>query len=113
MNHIGKIILRIGLSIVFLYFSFNQFIVPEKWLNFLPNFLLNLNLGIYVIYLNAIIDLLIGSFFLFGFFIKFVSILAFFHLLIIIFVGLGINSPSGIRDLGLAFSSLSLFFLKD
>lgn len=113
MNHSGKIILRIGLSIVFLYFSFNQFISPVKWISLLPNFLSNLNFAIYFIYLNAAIDLLIGLCFLFGFFIKFVSIAAFFHILIIIFVSLEINSPSGIRDLGLAFASLSLFFLKN
>lgn len=113
MNHIGKIILRAGLSIVFLYFSFNQFMASEKWANLLPDFLLNLNFGIYFIYLNAVIDLLIGLCFLFGFFIRFISIVAFLHILIIVFIGLGINSPSGVRDLGLAFASLSLFFLKD
>lgn len=113
MNHTGKIILRIGLGIVFLYFGSSQLMTPTKWVGLLPNFLSNVGAGIYFIYLNAVIDLLIGLCFLFGFFIKIVSILAFLHLLFITFFVLGLNSPSGIRDLGLAFASLSLFFLKD
>jgi uncharacterized membrane protein YphA (DoxX/SURF4 family) len=112
-NKIGKIILRLGLAIVFLYFSFKQFISPNSWISLLPDFLSNLAYANYIIYLNATFDLLVGLSFLFGLFIKISSILGFLHLILVTFFGLGINSPSGIRDLGLAFASLSLFFLSN
>lgn len=110
---IGYIILKLGLSIVFLYFGFNQLINPSNWTIFLPNFISSSNLAILIIYLNSLFDIFIGISFLFGFLIKLTSILAFLHLLAITFFALGINSASGIRDLGLAFAALSLFFLRD
>lgn len=110
-NLIGKIILRLGLGIVFLYFGINQLLNPSEWIIFLPDFLSNFKFATYFIYLNGVFDILLGLFFLFGFLLKIVSVLAFFHLLGIIFFSLGINSSIGIRDLGLAFSALSLFFL--
>ncbi|MGB9608820.1 MAG: DoxX family membrane protein [Minisyncoccia bacterium] len=106
----SKKILRIGLAIVFLYFGINQFQSASKWISLLPDFLANSNLAIYFIYLNAGFDVILGLCFLFEKFLKIVSILAALHLLGIAFFSLGITSSSGIRDLGLAFAALSLFF---
>lgn len=112
-NKIGKLILRLGLGIVFLYFGINQLLNYSRWVSFLPNFLSNSSMAAFIIYLNAIFDIFIGVCLIFGLFLKIVSILGFLHLLGITLFSLGLNSPSGIRDLGLAFSILALFFLKD
>jgi uncharacterized membrane protein YphA (DoxX/SURF4 family) len=105
----GKIILRIGLAIVFLYFSISQFQNPTKWVSLLPDFLQSFGNPIIFIYVNALFDALVGIFFISGRFLKVFSLLAFLHLLGITLFSLGF-SPQGFRDLGLAFASLSLFF---
>lgn len=116
MKDYGILIIRIFLGIVFLYFGVSQILYPEKWIDFLPEFLANIipNMNdIFksrIILLNGLFDCLIGLFFMVGFWLKFVSILAFLHLIGIFIFSLGFT-PSGMRDLGLAGASLSLFFL--
>jgi len=110
MEKYAKLILRFGLGVVFLYFGLNQFLSPEKWVGLLPDFLSNLENAKYFIYLNAIFDVLVALSLFFDLFLKLFSILGFLHLLGISLFSLGVFSPSGARDIGLAFAMLSLFF---
>ncbi|GIW66607.1 MAG: hypothetical protein KatS3mg095_0505 [Candidatus Parcubacteria bacterium] len=114
MEDYGKLILRIGLGIVFLYFGISQLITPERWIDLIPEvkfIYLNDIFKQKIIIMNGIFDCLIGTGFILGIFIKIISLLATLHLLFIFFFSLGFT-PSGFRDLGLALASLSLFFLS-
>jgi uncharacterized membrane protein YphA (DoxX/SURF4 family) len=114
MNNYSRLILRIGLGLVFLYFGLSQLINPERWTDLLPEFLTKLSLfkPETFILINGMFDILVGLCLLLGLFVRIISLLAFLHLISISLFSLGLN-PSGIRDLGLAISALSLFFTEE
>ena len=113
-EEIGVYILRFGLAVVFLYFGISQILDQSKWVYFVPDrffiFYINEVLKSKLVFINGIFDTLIALSLILGFFIKIFSLLGFIHLLSITIFSLGFE-PSGIRDLGLAFAMLSLFFL--
>jgi uncharacterized membrane protein YphA (DoxX/SURF4 family) len=113
MEDWGKLILRLGLAIVFLYFGINQLILPQRWVDLIPDFKFIYMNEIFkqkIILVNGIFDCLIGICFLLGIFIKIISLLATLHLFSVFIFSLGFT-PSGFRDLGLALASFSLFFI--
>ena len=111
---LGIYILRFGLSIVFLYFGISQILDQSKWIYLVPdkffNFYINEVLKSKLVFVNGIFDVIIALSLLSGIFLKIFSILGFIHLVSITIFSLGFT-PSGIRDLGLAFAVLALFFL--
>jgi uncharacterized membrane protein YphA (DoxX/SURF4 family) len=113
-EEIGVYILRLGLATVFLYFGISQILDQSKWIYFVPdrflNFYINEVLKSKLVFINGIFDTLIALSLISGLFIRIFSILGFIHLISITIFSLGFE-PSGIRDLGLAFAMLSLFFL--
>ncbi len=112
---LGIYILRLGLAIVFLYFGISQILDQSRWIYLVPdrffNFYINEILKSKLVFVNGIFDVIIALSLLSGIFLKIFSILGFFHLVSITIFSLGFE-PSGIRDLGLAFAMLSLFFLS-
>jgi uncharacterized membrane protein YphA (DoxX/SURF4 family) len=113
-EEIGVYILRLGLAVVFLYFGISQILDQSKWIYFVPdrfsNFYISEILKSKIVFLNGIFDTVIALSLISGLFIRIFSILGFIHLCSIAIFSLGFE-PSGIRDLGLAFAILSLFFL--
>jgi uncharacterized membrane protein YphA (DoxX/SURF4 family) len=113
-EEIGVYILRLGLAFVFLYFGISQILDQSKWIYFVPDrffiFYINEVLKSKLVFINGIFDLIISLSLISGIFIRIFSILGFIHLLSITIFSLGFE-PSGMRDLGLAFAMLSLFFL--
>lgn len=112
MSDYGKLILRIGLGLVFFYFGLNQLIEPIRWIDLIPEIFTKFIDPKIIIYLNGIFDILIALFLFCGIFIKIISILGFIHLIGVSLFSLGFT-PSGIRDLGLAFAILSLYFFGE
>lgn len=108
----GKLILRIGLGLVFIYFGLNQLIEPMGWVDLVPEIFTKFTGAKIIVYLNGIFDISIALFLFFGIFLKIISILGFIHLIVVFLFSFGFT-PSGIRDLGLAFSILSLFFFGE
>lgn len=106
----GKVILKTGLGLVFLYFGLSQLIEPTRWVDLVPEIFTQFTDIKIIIYLNGIFDTLIALFLFCGIFIKIISILGFIHLIAISLFSLGFT-PSGVRDFGLALAMLSLFFL--
>ena len=107
------LVLRIALAAVFFWFGVHKFLQPEYWLNaWIPTWTIALveNIGIgatQFVYLNGILEILIGLSLLTGVLIKFFSLLGVVILLcIIIFIGI---SEVTIRDLGLLGALLALF----
>ena len=113
-EEIGVYILRLGLAVVFLYFGISQILDQSKWIYLVPDrffiFYIHEVLKSKLVFINGIFDLIIALSLISGIFIRIFSILGFIHLLSITIFSLGFE-PSGIRDLGLAFVMLSLFFL--
>jgi len=113
-ENLGIYILRLGLAIVFLYFGISQILDQSKWIYFVPdrflNFYINEVLKQKLVFINGIFDTIIALSLISGLFIRIFSFLGFIHLFSITIFSLGFE-PSGIRDLGLAFAMLSLFFL--
>ena len=107
--HVAKPLLRIALSLVFLYFGFSQIISPDNWAGFVPNFLNGsiFSANNWVVF-NGMLEITLGIFLLIGIYVRFASLILSVHLF---FIAISIGfSPLGIRDFGLALATLAVFF---
>ncbi len=105
----AKTVLRIAMSLVFLYFGIMQISNPDEWASFVPESLTkipNLTANNLVMF-NAIMELTLGLFLIIGLYTKFSSIILSLHLFGIA-ASIGFN-PVGIRDFGLAIATLVIF----
>ena len=105
---IPKPLLRITLSLVFLYFGYQQVTSPDNWIGFIPEFLTNsfLSPNNFVMF-NGIMELSLGIFLIIGLYTRFSSFILSIHLLGIA-ASIGI-SPIGIRDFGLTIATFVVF----
>ena len=104
----AKPLLRIGLSLVFLYFGFQQVLSPDDWAGFVPKYALVFNLTANnLVMLNAVMELTLVLFLIIGLYTRFSSIVLSLHLLGVAF-SVGFN-PIGIRDFGLAIATFVIF----
>jgi len=105
----GKIILRIGISLVFLWFGLNQIFDSESWTSYVPQFMDKFGIPPeIVILLNGILETAFGLLLLFGIFTRVASLILAIHLFFITLT-LGYNEIA-VRDLGLTFATLAVFF---
>ena len=100
-------IVRIAISLVFLWFGINQLLLPEDFLGYLPQFLLELDYAETLVRFNGLAEIILGGLLLVGFLIRPVSLLLAIHLLGII-ISLGYNDIA-VRDFGLLLVTLSIF----
>ncbi|MEK6894458.1 MAG: DoxX family protein [Nanoarchaeota archaeon] len=108
-NEIGKIILRLSLALVFLYFGVQQIMDPGAWSGFVPDrFHVSGISANNIVIFNGFMEIVFGTFFIVGLYVRFASIVMSLHLFVIA-LSIGF-SPLGIRDFGLAFATLALFF---
>jgi putative oxidoreductase len=105
-NKYSTLSLRVGLSIVLFWFAFSQFTNATQWSGLVPSYTSFIS-ATTVVYLNASLEVIMGTLLLFGLFTRVVAGIFTLHLIPIILT-LGINSPSGIRDIGILFATLSL-----
>lgn len=118
-------IVRIAVSLVFLWFGINQLIDPESFLGYVPQWIYQQepqmmmhgfmqfmqrapNFVYTIILLNGIFETIFGALLLIGYFTRIVAFLSALHLFGIAF-SLGYNDIA-IRDFGLALATLSLVF---
>ncbi len=101
-------IVRIGISLVVLWFGFQQMQNPLSWLSVLPEWTQSLPISqVALIYLNAWFEIVFGLLLLVGFYTRPVALLVALHLLDITFtVGYG---AIGVRDFGLTLSAIAIF----
>lgn len=110
MKNYVQLILRIGLGIVFFWFGIDKFINPEFWMSFIPLWLkLPISFELFI-YIQGIIEAIIGLLIIIGLFTKIASSIAAI-ILIVIIASIGFNDIS-IRDFGLLSIAISLIFLK-
>ncbi|MGC9605148.1 MAG: DoxX family protein [Minisyncoccia bacterium] len=105
----GAVILRLGMGLVFVCFSYYQFRNPSMWTSFVPQSVSGLLGGnaTMLVLLNAWFELVAGLMLIAGFQVRTVSLLLAAHLFGIAGT-IGI-SPLGVRDLGLSIATFSVF----
>ena len=103
----SQVLIRISMSLVFLWFGINQLINSEDFLGYLPDFLLVSTFSENFIIFNGIFELILSILLLIGLFTRFASFFLAIHLLGII-ISLGYNDIA-IRDLGLMLVTFSIF----
>lgn len=106
---LGPVILRVALALVFLSFSIMQLWSPENWASYVPSFLIKgILTPVILVLTNAYLEMIFGTLLLFGLYTRLSSLILGLHL-IGITLSVGFNAV-GVRDFGLAFATLSLFF---
>lgn len=108
-QELGKIILRVSLSLVFLWFGISQVYSPDAWVTFVPEFLSRIIPASTIVLINGSAEILLGLMMISGFYLRLSSLLLGAHLLVIA-LSMGLNAIA-VRDYGLAFATLSLLFL--
>lgn len=108
----GVRILRIGLSIIFLWFGFSQLLDGAGWVYFVPDWVTSVSgiSALTVVKMNAVFEIIAGSLLACNLYVRPASLLLALHLALITFE-IGI-SPTGARDLGLTFATFALFFIS-
>ena len=103
----SRILTRIAISIVFLWFGINQVINPDYFMGYLPSFILLSNYAKTFIYLNGIFEIIFGILLTIGLFTRTAALLLTIHLFGII-IGLGYNDIA-VRDFGLMLVTFAIF----
>lgn len=107
---IAPIVLRIGMSLVFLWFSYSQLTNPAMWTRLVPEYAVSLTgmAATTLVYTNGVFELVFGLLLLAGLFTRIAALALAIHLIgIINSVGYG---PTGIRDFGLCLATFAVFF---
>ena len=109
MRVFAPIILRLGLSLVFLWFGSEQIISANMWTGLIPDWAISIS-GMSpnaLVHLNGAFEIILGAFLLIGYFTRVAALLLAFHLFSIIFI-VGYTSI-GVRDFGLSMAAISIF----
>lgn len=110
MKAFAPIILRIGLSLVFLWFGFEQVINTSMWTSLIPDWITAISgiSSVSLVYFNGAFEIVFGLFLLVGFFTRATALLLALHMFhITLTVG---YSSIGVRDFGLTMAAFSIFF---
>ncbi|MCX6719238.1 MAG: DoxX family protein [Candidatus Taylorbacteria bacterium] len=109
MRNIAPIILRIGISLVIIWFGAQQLLDASLWVSYLPDWAHALPVSqIGLVHINGWFEVLAGLSLLAGFYTRIAAFLIALHLLEITYtVGYG---QIGVRDFGLTIALISVFF---
>ncbi|MES2223562.1 MAG: DoxX family protein [Patescibacteria group bacterium] len=102
-------VLRIGMSLVILWFSTEQFLHTADWTAYVPDSAVSMSglSAVTLVYFNASFELVFGIMLLFGILTRVSALLLSLHLFDIMFVvGYG---EIGVRDFGLAVATFVVF----
>ncbi len=105
----APVVLRLGLTMVMLWFSLQQFMDTEYWTAYVPDYAVSMSglSAATLVYFNAVFELVFGIMLAFGIQTRIAALLLSLHLFDIMFiVGYG---ETGVRDFGLALALLVVF----
>jgi uncharacterized membrane protein YphA (DoxX/SURF4 family) len=109
----GTFIVRIGIAVVFLWFGIDKFVHTNNWIGWVPMWmrsLIPISLTSFM-YIQGVIETLVGFLLLIGFKTRFAAFLAVITLLGVELSMVGTGQVEiMLRDAGLLAASLSLFF---
>lgn len=102
-------ILRIALSLIFLWFGVTQVSTPNDWVAYVPDWVVNLSHmnADKIVFFNGIFEIVFGSMLLLGLFTRFAAFLLFLHITDITFT-VGFDA-TGVRDFGLTIATLVIW----
>lgn len=104
----APIVVRIGISLVFLWFGSSQIGNPEAWVRLLPDWTSFLPFEpATLIQANGIFEIVFGALLLLGVYVRPVALLLALHMFNIVFT-VGYNGI-GVRDFGLAMATTAIF----
>ena len=111
MEKYTSLVLRVGLTFVFMWFGITQVTNPEPWTRLIPEFITSMSgLSAHTfVLINGSLEILAAILLLLGLFTRVVATLLFLHMTSIV-VNLGINA-TGVRDIGVATACLALALL--
>ena len=107
----AQLTLRVGIALVFIWFSIRQFFDPYNYIGYLPDFLFFSEYAVQIIYANATFELIGAILLILGYYHRIVGFLFAVHLLFIL-PELGWTDTLA-RDVGLLFASLAIAFSDD
>ncbi|MEK7609523.1 MAG: DoxX family protein [Patescibacteria group bacterium] len=109
-KEIAPIILRIAMSLVFLWFGSQQLIHPSNWLSFVPDSVVSFShlSATILVHFNGAFEIVFGLALLFGFFTRTSALLLGLHLFNIT-LSLGLSAIA-VRDFGLSMATLAIVF---
>ncbi len=105
----APVVLRIGLSLVILWFGVQELLYTSSWVKMIPDWAASLS-GLRaetLVQFNGAFEIVFGLCLLLGFFTRVVSFFLALHMFLITFV-VGYNAI-GIRDFGLSMAAISSF----
>ncbi len=108
---IGFEILRLALAGVFLWFGFSQLFNSLAWVGIVPVWAVNIlhMPPAFIVLGNGLLEVVLGSLLALGILSRYVALVLALHLFVIAFE-MGF-SAIGIRDFGLSFATLAIFFI--
>ncbi len=105
-NENSQILIRISISLLFLWFGINQLINPNDFMGYLSNFIIASSYASTILLVNGIFETIFGLLLLLGIYVRITSAILSIHLLIITF-SLGYNDIA-VRDFILTLVTLSI-----
>jgi uncharacterized membrane protein YphA (DoxX/SURF4 family) len=109
LERYAPFVLRLGLSLVFLWFGSQQLLDGENWVGLVPESIASISgiSALTLVYINGIFEIVFGIALLLGIFTRWVALLLALHVFHIVSI-VGYNDV-GVRDFGLAMALLSIF----
>ncbi len=108
-KQLSPFVLRVGISIVFLWFGFSQLKNPVQWARMIPEYATSLSpfSANTLVYMHGILEISMATLLLLGLYTRTASLILALNLFhIVLIVGYG---PIGARDFALALATLSIF----
>jgi uncharacterized membrane protein YphA (DoxX/SURF4 family) len=109
MHKFAPAVLRIGMALVFLWFGTQQIFFTDMWTSLIPQWIMNLSgmSAVTLVHFNGAFEIVFGICLLAGYFTQVTALFLALHMFHIAFtVG---YSSIGIRDIGLAIATTSVF----
>jgi|SRR3989338_241255 len=109
MRGLAPAIVRVGVSVVFIWFGYQQLINASSWTVLVPSWITSLSgiNAVNFIYFNGVFEVVFGISLLLGLFTRIVGFLLALHMLHITYL-VGYNDV-GVRDFGLSLSTIAVF----
>lgn len=109
-QQLAPLLLRIGLTVVFMYAAIGSLMHPDQWVGYLPSFLGNMKDATSILKAFAVYEIVLALWILSGKFVKYAALLAAAS-----FLGIVLAQPGDLiitfRDIGLFFMALAMVFM--
>ncbi len=109
MSKYAPVVVRVGISLVVLWFGTQQVLDTESWTRLIPEWATATSgmSAATLVYINGVFELIFGTLLLLGLFTRVVAGLIALHMIHITFT-VGYNGV-GVRDFGLTMAAISVF----